>query len=252
MARESNPPHRGITRRKALKTGVVLSSGLALGTTLTGTVGAASTATAEIVGEHHFVRAADDTEPSSIPDPQDRLVERRAGNPVDDGIDEGALDGTHQLRWGEFNAVNGHVTLDCSGEGTEVSLWAEGLVSDGLYTVWVVVFEEPGFHFDSREIFPFGAEGTAAEHVIAAGALGSTPGSENVITAHGSHGQLTANQPAGELSIFGSVGDCLLEEFEVHIIGDYHLDGQTHGPVPGGPGEHVEHFAAAFREGMPI
>lgn len=149
--------------------------------------------------------------------------------------------------------MNGRVTLDCSGNGTDVSLRANGLVPDGLYTAWVIVFEAPGFHFDSRDVFPFGADGTAAENVIGAGALGSTDGSENVFSAPPSgDGELSANHPAGESSIFGAVGDCLLDEFEVHVVGDYHLDGMTHGPVPGGPGQHVEHFGAAFRQGEPI
>lgn len=258
MKRNTDSHIRGITRRRALKTGAAVTSGLAVSGAAIGTVGANQRATAEIVGEHHFVRAADDSDPGSpIPDPQDRLVERRNGQPVDDGTDESELDGTHQLTWGEFRAVNGHVTMECSGDGTDVSLQAQGLVPNKLYTAWVVVFHEPGFDFTSREIFPFGSSGTAAEHFLGAGPLGSPDGGDNIFRTRGSNGELSAHHPSGELPIPGPEGSytvdgCLLDEFEVHIVGDYHLDGQTHGSIPGFPGEHVEHFGAAFKEGEPI
>lgn len=258
----------GITRRKALKTGALVTGGFALGGSAVGTVGAnGMKAVAEIEGEHHFVRAEGDEEDpvSPKPDPQDPLVERREGNPVDDGTDEENRDGTHQLRWGEFRAVNGHVMLDCRGEGTDVRLKATGLIPNGLYTLWVIVFESPGFDFGSRDIFPFGADGTAAENVIAAGALGHLQEdveqgeaiTNNVFEARGSHGELSANQPGGKLTLHPllptEVKDWLLNEFEVHIVGDFHLDGRTYdNGGPGPAGHHIEHFGAVFKEGEPL
>lgn len=248
-----------MTRRHALQRGAAVVGGLAVGASTVGTVGGATAARARIVGEHHFVRAAGDTEPSQVPDPQDRLVERRFGNPVDDGTDPDKLDGTHQLRWGEFRAVNGHVTLECNADGsTDVRVTATGLVPNKRYTMWVIVFHEPGFHFESRAVMPFGTPGTAGEHVLGAGPLGPQDGSENGLEVRGSRGDLTATHPAGEeLAIAGpdgpyTVEGCLLDEYEVHLVGDYHLDGQTHGPVPGAPGVHVEHFGAVFVDGMPM
>lgn len=258
MAQQSKSLNGGLTRRTALKAGGLLTSGLALGSASIGTAGANMHVEADIVGEHHFVRAADDSDPGSpIPDPQDRLVERRLGNPVDDGTDESALDGTHQLRWGEFRAVNGEVTMKCANDGTDVSVRANGLVPNKLYTAWVIVFHEPGFDFSSREIFPFAQPGTAGEHLLGAGPLGFPDGSQNTFAVHGGHGELSARHPRGKLPIpgpegFYTVEGCLLDEFEVHIVGDYHLDGDTHGAFPGSPGQHVEHFGAAFKEGEPI
>lgn len=166
--------------------------------------------------------------------------------------DHDKVDG-NWFTWNEFSeGVDGTVSVDCRGKGTDVSVSAEGLVPHGLYTIWVVTFEEPGFHFDSRKIFPFGEEGTAAEHVIGAGALGwpwdDDPTNRFEADCDGK-GEVSVTQMKGELSIFGEVGDCLLDEFEVHSVVDYHLDGETHGAVPGGPGQHVEHVAAAFQEG---
>lgn len=98
MTPETERQTGDVTRRRALKTGAILTGVLASGGTAIGTVGASTRAEAGIVGEHHFVRAAGAEEPSAKPDPQDRLVERRLGHPVDDGRDEEDLDGTHQLR----------------------------------------------------------------------------------------------------------------------------------------------------------
>lgn len=259
MGQKSEKRIGGLTRRNALKTGLALTSGSVLGSAAIGTVGANDQIVADVVGEHHFVRAADDSDAGSpIPDPQDRLVERRLGNPVDDGTDESELDGTHQLRWGEFSAVNGEVSMEGSKDGTDVNLWTTGLVPNKKYTAWVVIFHDPGFDFSSREIFPFAAPGTAAEHLLGAGPLGRPTGSENNFQARGSRGVLSAHHPPGELPIPGPEGPytvegSLLDEFEVHIVGDMHLDGTFGpGPFPAFPGEHVEHFGAAFKEGSPI
>lgn len=245
----------GLTRRNALKAGAIVSSGLALGGAAMGTVVGNTAVTADVVGEHHFVRAADDSDPGSpVPDPQDRLVERRKGHPVDDGADESTLDGSHQLRWGAFRAVNGEVTMECRNGGTDVRLWADGLVPNMRYTAWVIIFEAPGFDFENREIFPFGAPGTAGEHFVGAGPLGRPAGTDNNFWSRGSHGVLSAHHPPGELPILGyEIDGCLLDEFEVHIVGDLHLDGTFGpGPGPGAPGTHVEHFGAAFKDGMPL
>ncbi|WP_396612444.1 hypothetical protein ACH9L7_04000 [Haloferax sp. S1W] len=229
---------------------------ICLGTATVGTAGAKRRDGAEIVGEHHFIRAAGDTEPSPIPDPQDPIVERRHGNPVDNGTKPTMLDGSHHVRWGEFRAVNGRVTMDSSGSGTDVSLKATGLLPGVPYTAWIIVFEEPGFDFSNRTIMPFGAPGTAAENVIGAGALGHLSGDssidDNNLDVRGGRGTLSVTQPAGDLTIFGSVPDDLSDVYEVHIVGDAHLDGQPHGAVPGPTGAHVEHFGAAFIGGDPL
>jgi hypothetical protein len=68
---------------------------------------------------------------------------------------------------------------------------------------------------------------------------------------------LSVRQRAGTLSEFGEVTDCLFDEFEFHLVGAYHSDGQTYGPTPG-PADapnmfcyFVEHFGFVFRSPPP-
>jgi len=53
----------------------------------------------------------------------------------------------------------------------------------------------------------------------------------------------------GPLSMFGDAVDCQLDESQLMLFVAYHLDGQTHGPVPGPiPGcTFCEQFAFAFK-----
>lgn len=241
MSQQSERPIGGITRRDALKASAALASGLAGGGVAVGTVGASESITTRASTFHHRVRAADDSDPGSPkPDPQDLLVERAQGNPVDDGevVD---LDGTHQLRWGEFSAVEGRATVECVEGGTDVTFELRGLVPNELYSVWVIVFESPGF-VDTRNLK------VATQNRVGVGSLGAPDGSENVFRARGSTGSLEVFHPDGDLSVFGSVEDCLLNEYEVHLVGLFHLDNETHGPLPErlpGSGAVVPHVAVA-------
>jgi hypothetical protein len=70
-------------------------------------------------------------------------------------------------------------------------------------------------------------------NLIGLGALGALDGSQNVVVAN-ARGKATLSvfHPPGDFSIFGS-SDCLSDEFEVLLWLPLHLDGQTHGGVPG-------------------
>jgi hypothetical protein len=48
------------------------------------------------------------------------------------------------------------------------------------------------------------------------------------------------------LSLFGEVSGCLLDEVAFQLVGVYHLDGTSHGPVPGPPCQFVDTFAWTF------
>lgn len=154
MTQQTEGPIGGLTRRRALRSGVALSTGLVFGGFASGTAAATAMATSRAVPIHLALRAMGDSEPSPRPDPQDKLVHRFSGNPVDDGTDHEELDGSHQLKWGEFRALEGRARMECVEDGdvveTAVSLAVKGLVPGGLYTVWVCEFENPGF-VDSRD-----------------------------------------------------------------------------------------------------
>lgn len=189
-----------------------------------------------------------DSEPSPRPDPQDKLVHRFSGNPVDDGTDHEELDGSHHLKWGEFRALEGRARMKCVEDGgaveTAVSLAVKGLVPGGLYTVWVCEFENPGF-VDSRD------PRVALQNVVGCNPLGKNDGTDNVFRTTGGKGTLDVTDMAGAYTIGDtseSSPDCLLATDQTILVGVLHLDDQSHGPVPGSvrEGDHVDHFAFVF------
>lgn len=250
MILETNRLTGEITRRNALKAGAAASA-LALGGTAIGTAEKPRPDESEnVVPVHHFVRAEGDSDDpngpfedpvSSMPDNDDPLVSRIEGAPVDDGTDPAVEDGNlGQLTWGQFKDVEGRIRLKCVEKGTHVSMHLSGLVPKGLYTVWVVAFEKPGFNAEERALGP------ALENIVGSAPLGDNDGGENVFRASASgEAQVAAiDEPAtftGPAFIEpGTSERCLLDHFEVHVIGALHIDGETHGPAPRPYG--VEHF----------
>lgn len=240
----------GITRRNALKAGVAMTSGLVLG-------GCTAGANRQLASDHiHpvdlFVRpegsaSAEPTPPA--PTGGDLLVERIAGLPVDDGTDPDTVDGeTGQLTWNEFSDIEGRIELKCLEKGTHVSMHLRGLVPHALYTAWVVAFDPGGFDGSTRDIE------RATRNIVGWAPLGETDGSENAFRPSSSgEAQITAidepgpwpNGPASETDRKSK--RCLLEEFEVHFVGGYHLDDENQGSRfrPNG----VEQFAFVAKDG---
>ena len=123
--------------------------------------------------------------------------------------------------------ADGSATMKCEGPGTRVNVKLTGLIPDGVYTGWVIVFG-PG------PALPDGS------NLLGIGALGRPDGSQNHFRAsHDGEGRLDVIMPAGVLSeMHYPVGPCLLTDphlGEVHIGLAYHMDGQTHGGSPGNP-----------------
>lgn len=179
-----------------------------------------------IVHVPFFIRGADGQPPAS---PDSPLFEVRRGNPIlgPDG---------HRVTLGEFNAVEGSATVQCVARGTLVTLQLSHLIPRGVYTIWNIVFKEPGF------------EPTFA-NVIGLGAIGSSAGTENVLRASaGGDGAISAITPPGALSAMGSIGGCApTDQFEWHVVGAYQIDGESHGPVLGPDGTAVEQFGFIFK-----
>jgi hypothetical protein len=140
----------------------------------------------------------------------------------------------HQVTLGEWRQVDGMASVKCLGTETHVVIHFTGLIPKGLYTVDVVTFKAPGF------------DGTLA-NLIGVGALGPNDGSENsVVASESGEANLSVMHPDGPLSLVGKVGGCLLDQVAFQLVGIYHLDGMSHGPVPGAPCDFVDAFAWTF------
>jgi hypothetical protein len=187
---------------------------------------AAPTRNTNIVHVPLFIQDANGQSPAS---PDTPLFEARKHNPIL------APDG-RQVTLAEFNAVEGYVSAQCLNRGTHVTLHLRHLIGKGVYTIWNLVFKAPGF------------EPTFA-NLIGLGAIGSPSGSQNVFRASAAgEGDVSAMTAAGPLSVFGSIGACALtDSFEWHLVGAYHIDGQSHGPSLGPDGTAVEQFGFMFK-----
>lgn len=125
------------------------------------------------------------------------------------------------VTYGQWSSAQGTVSVKCVRKGTHIVFHLSGLIPKGVYTVWVVPFKDPGFTPDFA-------------NMIGEGSLGMPDGSQNTFVASESgKGSLSAIHPGGDLSEWGFVDGCLLYEFEIHLIGAYHIDGQTYGATPG-------------------
>jgi hypothetical protein len=180
----------------------------------------------DIVHVPFFIHDASGQAPT---DPATQLYEARKGNPIT------APDG-HQVTLAEFNAVTGTATASCTAAGTKAELALHGLIPNAVYTGWNLVFKAPGF------------DPTFA-NLTGLGAAGSPDGSQNIFRSSAAgDATLSAITPAGSLSMMGSIMGCALtEEFEWHVVGAYHIDGQSHGPQMGPDGTAVEQFGFMFK-----
>jgi hypothetical protein len=140
----------------------------------------------------------------------------------------------HQITLGEFNSVTGYAQVSCINAGTHVVIHLKNLIPNGVYTIWTETFKSPGW------------DGTF-DNEIGEGALGAPDGSQNAFTASpAGTASLSVIIPAGPLSEFGSVGNCLSSEYEVHLGAAYHLVNITHGGVPGDLNAFVVQFVFPF------
>lgn len=185
----------------------------------------ASFKTGDIEAVHMFLADENGDSPT---DPKELVYESRKMNPV-------LSPSGHHLTLEEFDAVKGKLEMTCTEEGTRIDLKLEGLIPFGLYSVWVLVFDEPGFTPDFV-------------HEIAEGVPGGNEGKySSFVAASDGTGMYSQIVPEGDMSFFGNVTDCLLDEYEVHIVGAYHLDGQTYGGELGPDGKAVEQFGWVYQ-----
>lgn len=146
----------------------------------------------------------------------------------------------HHVTLGEYTAVEGRARVKCVREGTHLNVHLSGLLPKGVYTLWLALWDPPlDPALSLEELLP---------RIQGLGAAGPADGSQNAFQASASgEGQVTLVIPEGPLSLFGEVTDpCLFDDPNVaqwHIIGAYHTDDMTHGPLPG---PRVEPFLFIF------
>jgi len=128
----------------------------------------------------------------------------------------------HQITLGEFRQAAGTVKVDCITSGTHSIVHFSGLVPGGTYSVWQFIYPS----HDSPPM-AFSAAGAAGDNGIS-GEI------QNFFTASASgEGQLSVTSPPGPLSAAGTLVGCWLDNPLVRLELVYHIDGKTHGPVPG-------------------
>ena len=130
----------------------------------------------------------------------------------------------HQVTLGEFNEVSGWAKVKCIKAGTHVVVHLRGLIPNGVYTIWIMTLMSPGFDGTGMSLM---------KNLNGVGALGAPNGSQNVLKVNDEgETDLSVTTPAESL-LFGAVPSCWSSVYEVLLSGAYHLDGMTHGPVPG-------------------
>jgi len=133
-----------------------------------------------------------------------------------------------QMTLAQYTAPTGKSAVKCVRRGTHSVFNFKGLRPNGVYTIWIVL---P----DSMPGPPIGV-----------GGLGRTSVSENSFVADDTgEGQIARTTPEQDLSIFGHVGPCMLDEpFLFELV--YHSDGLTHGGDPGPPNTWVTNARFLF------
>ena len=128
----------------------------------------------------------------------------------------------HQVTLKEFNMMSGWADIKCINAGTHAVIHLKGLIPNGVYSVWLPVFNEMGTR-------------------IAFGAFGAIGGSQNfngfMANAEG-NATVSLIKPGGTMETDGTdpsqgaVSNCLADHYESHLAIAYHLDGQPQQPGP--------------------
>jgi len=173
-------------------------------------------------------------EAGQMPSAPDQLIyEIRTNAPIT------TPDGQH-MTWGEFSTVQGVADVQCKENGIQVLLELTGLIPNGVYTLWDAVFDAGGLDPTSSTI---GVDGL--------GAAGTGDGSDNAFIASATGmANISLTSTAGALSMRSNtdLGACpLTDNFEWHIVGAYHMDNNTYGPLLGPDGTVVEQFGFVFK-----
>lgn len=135
-------------------------------------------------------------------------------------------DGSRQVTWGEWRAVEGWLRTKCVEEGSHVTLHVRNALPGAVYTAWMAFPDVPG----------------------PATAAGDPEGTDNVFrTSARGEGALSFIRPGTGFPEGKSPACLYSSESRVHLILDYHMDSQSHGPGPGDPSTQAFHSVAVIK-----
>lgn len=93
------------------------------------------------------------------------------------------------VTWDEYSGATGSATVEAVDGGTHASLEYEGLIPNGVYTVWNVVFQNPGY---------LGTLKSVMANLVGVSPLGPPDASENGFQASASgEGHVSTTTPGG-------------------------------------------------------
>lgn len=137
----------------------------------------------------------------------------------------------HHVTLAEWKEAKGTVQVNCDGNETHYKFEFEGLIENGVYTLWIAplsssqTFEE----FTENSMIGLGAVGGADQNFFD--------------FSSGATLQKEVTMSGGALTVWGSIGGCALaSENGLIIVLDYHIDGQTYGDTAGPDHTEVGHL----------
>ena len=96
----------------------------------------------------------------------------------------------HLLTLGDLMGVSGRASVKCQKGGTHVVMELSGLIPNGVYTIWLLTFEAPGFTPDFANF-------------IGEGSLGPPDGNKNsFVASDDGKAALSVRQPVGALQVW--------------------------------------------------
>ena len=150
----------------------------------------------------------------------------------------------HHLTLKEWLAASGTATIQCLGDGARYELRFEGLIPNGVYTIWQ--------HLMSEQVAPYervAPVGTARP--VASGSLADDGRFEEATVVASDTGAATikVDSPSGPMSMIGERGDCPLRDHPtVFLVLNYHIDSKTYGPSPGPDDFDAGHVHILFQQ----
>ncbi len=143
----------------------------------------------------------------------------------------------HHLTLEEWQTATGSATVACEGGETVYHLEFTGLIPNGVYTIWNFVL--------TRQLSATSSINMATD-VAASGALGDGESNTLVASENGA-AELEVRAQPGPLTMFGDLSPCAITTTPGFVlIINYHIDGQTHGGVPGPDKDDVAHLLIYF------